>query len=71
MPVIASKGHEIDVFRFKIYSIERDDYVLSRRLATRATVAELNGVTTGNSILVPIDDVTDGLTAIDYTPNNQ
>ena len=68
MTVIASQGHEIAVFSFKIYSIERDEYVFSRRLATGATIEKLNGIRTSPSYMVPVDDVTDGLTKIDYQP---
>lgn len=68
MPVIASQGHEVAVFSFKIYSIERDEYVFSRRLATAATIEELNGIRTSPSYTVPEEDVTDGLTEIDYQP---
>jgi hypothetical protein len=71
MPVIASMGSEVAVFNFRIYSIERDEYVMSRRLATAETIKKINGVMASPSYTVPRDDVIDGITAIDYDPYPQ
>lgn len=68
MPVVATQGYTISVFPFKIYSIITDDYVPSRRMATRSWMTENNAVQNGQPCEAPYDAVKNGITEIDYAP---
>lgn len=70
MPIVASTGGTITVFPFKIYNIINDDYVPSRRMATRAWMTENNAVQNGQPCDAPYDAVKNGLTEIGYPPRS-
>jgi hypothetical protein len=67
MTVIASQGNRTAVFRFKMYDINSNQFITSRRYATMRTIEQLHAIQAGPSIEVPHDAVDgDGFTAIDY-----
>lgn len=70
MTVIASQGNITAVFSFKVYDINSDQFIASRRYATMQTIERIHGIRTGPSLEVPCDAVdSDGLTAIGYYPD--
>lgn len=71
MPVF-SRGNTVAVFRFKIYDITKDEFVLSKRLARPHAINGIGAQLAGPSYEVPADDVdNDGFTAIGYEPPDQ
>ena len=55
------------VFPFKVYDIQSDQYIVSRRYGMFETIERIHGKRIGPSIEVPATDVDeDGFTAIDY-----
>ncbi len=68
MVKIFESGHTTNVFAFKVYSIERDDYIKSSRLATRTAIESINGITIGSAIAIPNEDLIDEFTEKGYVP---
>jgi hypothetical protein len=57
----------IAVFPFKLYSIIKDEYVVSKRLGTAQAIERIGAVIAGPHFSIPAADVDgDGLTAIGY-----
>lgn len=69
MPIIGSQGNTIAVFKFRLYDIVRDEFIISRRYATMQAIERLRAERAGPSIEVAQDAVDgDGFTVIDYAP---
>lgn len=69
MPVVASDGPRVEVFKFTMYDIGTDELVQSRRWATREFIQRFGGVPTGSRVMVPADKVdVVGMSELDFDP---
>lgn len=67
MVTIFETGNTTEVFNFKVYSIEKDEFISSSRYATSHAIGLINGVAIGMPIEVPNKDLKDGFTEKNYT----
>jgi hypothetical protein len=60
----------IEVFRVKIYDVQSDQHLVSKRLATKKGIETMRGVAHGPPIAIPESDLQAGeqWTHIDYEP---
>jgi hypothetical protein len=69
MTIIASEGGTVRVYRFQLFDIISNDYVMSTRYATEQTIVKLGGRIKSIPFEVPASHVDDdGLTEKDYNP---
>ena len=67
MPVIASDGPKVEVFKFTMYDISTNQIVESRRWATKDFIARFGGVPAGRGVTVPADKVDAlGMSELDF-----
>ncbi len=69
MPVIASDGPKVEVFKFTMYDIGTNQVVESRRWATTDFIARFGGAPSGSGVIVPADKVDAlGMSELDFDP---
>lgn len=69
MTLIGTKGSTLQVRGFKLYDIEKDEFVTSKRYGRVDAIERIGGVAVGPFYEVPADKVDqDGLTILGYLP---
>lgn len=69
MPVFASEGDTVRVYRFQMYDIVSNEFVTSTRYAKKETIDKLGGRVASVAFDVPATHVNnDGFTEKDYIP---
>jgi hypothetical protein len=69
MPVFATQGGTIRVYRFQVYDIVRDELVTSTRMASAPAIERIRAVRGAVSFEVPSEHLdSDGFTQKDYDP---